>query len=317
MSWRIENSDALSLLRSLPCEWAQTCVTSPPYRGPQDHVEHLVSVLDEVHRVLRSDGTLWLNLGDSYTSTGRSCGTADPMLPRRERSLPGPGPKDLVGVPWRVAFALKERGWWLRSYVIWVRPNPMPETVHDRPTRPHEYLFLLTKQPYYFYDATAFREPATNPCPNNRYEQRGRLVYLNRRGERAQHEQWRAGNDRKRRSWWKTTGHGNSRARLVCKEKLVERCVLAGSAPTACGICGAPWQRKRTTPNGQEGLWGPSCGHQNDIGRCLVLDPFCGSATTGTVAHRLGRNFLGIEPDRATATLARRRLQAIAPEAKR
>jgi DNA modification methylase len=397
MSWRIENSDALSLLRELPCEWAQTCVTSPPYWGlrdyglppatwggnpkcrhswgamqrgrrgdllpscetrsqsrlgiderqgragvqggrfcercgawrgclgleptPELYVEHLVTVLDEVHRVLRSDGTLWLNLGDSYTSGGRSSRAADPMLPSRgmsERPATPPGlkPKDLVGVPWRVAFALQERGWWLRSDVIWVKPNPMPENVRDRPTRAHEYLFLLTKQPRYFYDADAVREPDSNRCSGNGYARRGRLTYLDRRGERGQHEQWRGGKGRQRRSWWKVTGRGYPGAQAVFPEKLVEPCILAGTAPTACGICGAPWQRERTTPLGEEGVWTPRCSHQNDAGRCLVLDPFCGSATTGAVAHRLGRNFLGVELGRDTARLARRRLQEITPEVK-
>jgi DNA modification methylase len=289
---------------------------------PELYVEHLASVLDEVHRVLRSDGTLWLNLGDSYTSSGRSRRSADPMLPSRrmcERPATPPGlkPKDLVGIPWRVAFALQERGWWLRSDVIWVKPNPMRENVRDRPTRAHEYLFLLTKQPRYFYDADAVREPDSNRCSGNGYARRGRLTYLDRRGERGQHDQWRAGKGRQRRSWWKVTGRGYPGAQAVFPERLVEPCILAGSAPTACGICGAPWRRERTTPIGEEGVWRPSCAHQNDTGRCLVLDPFCGSATTGAVAHRLSRNFLGIELGRDTARLARRRLQAITPEAKR
>jgi hypothetical protein len=103
----------------------------------------------------------------------------------------------------------------------------------------------------------------------------------------------------------------------VFPEKLVEPCILAGTARTACGICGAPWQRERATALGEDGAWGPRCGHQNDTGRCLVLDPFCGSATTGAVAHRLGRNFLGVELGRDTAKLARRRLQEITPEVKR
>jgi hypothetical protein len=193
----------------------------------------------------------------------------------------------------------------------------MRENVRDRPTRAHEYLFLLTKQPRYFYDADAVREPDSNRCSGNGYARRGRLTYLDRRGERGQHDQWRAGKGRQRRSWWKVTGRGYPGAQAVFPERLVEPCILAGSAPTACGICGAPWRRERTTPIGEEGVWRPSCAHQNDTGRCLVLDPFCGSATTGAVAHRLSRNFLGIELGRDTARLARRRLQAITPEAKR
>jgi DNA modification methylase len=381
MTWRIENSDALTLLRGLPVEWAQTCVTSPPYWGlrdyglppavwggteqcrhswgamqrgrrgdllpardtssqarlgfdarqghaglqggqfcqrcdawqgclgleptPELYVEHLVTVMDEVHRVLRGDGTLWLNLGDCYTAGGRS------------RTPGGLKPKDLIGIPWRVAFALQARGWWLRSDVIWVKPNPMPENVRDRPTRAHEYLFLLTKQSRYFYDTDAVREPDANRCSGNGYARRGRLTYLDRRGERGQHEQWRGGNGRRRRSWWKVTGRGYPGAQAVFPEKLVEPCILAGTAPTASGICGAPWQRERTTRPTEAGLWRPGCSHRNDSGRCLVLDPFCGSGTTGAVAHRLNRNFLGIERAPDTAKLARRRLSSVTPEAKR
>jgi DNA modification methylase len=379
MSWRIEEADALTLLRELPDQWAQVCVTSPPYWGLRDYglppavwggtsgcrhawgapqrgrhadllpagrsrsrarpgasgcqgraglqggrfcrccdawrgslgleptpdlyVEHLLAVLGEVHRVLRDDGTLWLNLGDSFHRASRPCGAWALK------------PKDLVGLPWRVAFALQEQGWWLRSDVVWAKPNPMPENVADRPTRAHEYLFLLSKQPRYFYDAHAIREPDTGRCSGNGYARTGRLTYRDRRGERGQHEQWRGGHGRNRRSWWTVTARGYPGAQAVFPEKLIEPCILAGSSPTACGICGAPWQRQSTS--GKTGEWQPGCIHSDDTGRCLVLDPFCDSATTGVVAHRLGREFLGIELSTKTAGLARRRLAALAPEARR
>ena len=162
-------------------------VTSPPYWGlrdygvdnqigleptPELYVEHIVEVFREVRRVLRDDGTLWLNLGDSYASgTGGDRRIADPTsqhwsqtsIENRARArppTPGLKPKDLVGMPWKVAFALQTDGWYLRSDIIWSKPNPMPESVTDRPTRSHEFIFLLTKNPKYYYDADAIKEPA-------------------------------------------------------------------------------------------------------------------------------------------------------------
>jgi DNA modification methylase len=378
MSWRIEQADALTLLRELPDRWAQTCVTSPPYWGlrdyglppatwggtpncrhawgemrrgrradllpatstrshgrlgtdtrqgraglhggrfcercdawqgclgleptPELYLEHLLTILGEVHRVLRDDGTLWLVLGDSFLRANVACGPAG-----RSWALK---PKDLVGIPWRVAFALQQQGWWLRSDVVWAKPNPMPENVRDRPTRAHEYLFLLTKAPRYFYDAHAVREADTGRCSGNGYARAGRLTYRDRRGERGQHEQWRGGHGRQRRSWWTVTARGYPGAQAVFPEKLIEPCILAGSAPRACGICGAPFKRQPAARK-DTGQWRPSCIHNDDSGRCLILDPFCGSATTGAVAERLGRDFLGVELNPATASLARRRLSTV------
>jgi DNA modification methylase len=200
--------DAATVLRTLPAASVQTVITSPPYFGlrsylPKDHadkgreigmeptlatyVANLVSVFAEVKRVLRDDGTCWINLGDSYAGGGgffpdapsnRNGGSKSSRQdkgsgakPRGLRVPSGLKPKDLIGVPWRVAFALQDAGWWLRSDIIWHKTNPMPESVRDRPTRSHEYLFLLSKSPTYFYDADAIREPATHfrPCgPNSR-----------------------------------------------------------------------------------------------------------------------------------------------------
>jgi DNA modification methylase len=396
MSWRIEHADALPLLRELPDDWAQTCVTSPPYWGlrdyglwpstwgaapgcqhawgeiqrgrradllpadqtrstgrlgldarqkqaglqggrfcercdawqgclgleptPELYVEHLVTVLDEVRRVLRPDGTLWLNLGDSYTSGGRTYRAADRRSAHRAMSErpgtpPGLKPKDLIGIPWLVALALRAQGWWLRSDIVWCKPNPMPENVRDRPTRAHEYLFLLAKQPRYFYDAHAIREPDTGRRPGNGYARPGQLTYRDRRGERGQHAERKGGRARQRRSWWTVTARGYPGAQAVFPEALIEPCVLAGSAPAACGVCGAPFHREVRTST--QDKWRSSCAHNDAAGRCLVLDPFCGSGTTGAVAHRLGRDFLGIELGAATARLARRRLSAISQEPRR
>jgi DNA modification methylase len=393
MSWRIETADALSLLRELPDDWAQTCVTSPPYWGlrdyglrpsiwdgdprcrhvwgPEQHgkrqdllpaaqtssrarldlhgrqghagllggrfcercrawqgclgleptpdlyVEHLLAVLGEVRRVLRPDGTLWLVLGDSYAAArtyqvpDRRRGAAP--VPRGASCVPaGCKAKDLLGIPWQVALALRGQGWWLRSDIVWAKPNPMPENVRDRPTRAHEYLFLLTKQPRYFYDAHAIREPDTGRRSGNGYARPGRLTYRDRRGERGQHQQWLGGKARQRRSWWTVTARGYPGAQAVFPEKLIEPCVLAGSAPIACGVCGAPWQRHPTKEE-----WRSGCAHNDRSGRCLVLDPFCGSGTSGAVAHRHGRDFLGIELSAPTARLARRRLATLDKDSKR
>ena len=156
---------AETILPALPGSWFRTCVTSPPYWGLRDYeeegqigaepgptlyVERLVAILDEVRRVLRDDGTLWLNLGDSYTSGNRATRAADKKNPvramaYRARTPKGMKPKDLIGIPWMVAFALRDAGWYFRSDIIWEKPNCMPESVKDRPTRSHEYLFLFTK----------------------------------------------------------------------------------------------------------------------------------------------------------------------------
>lgn len=188
----ILNGDCRSVLKSLPDSSVHCCVTSPPYWGlrdyghadqigqektPQEYVATMLHVFSEVRRALRDDGTLWLNLGDSYCSTApgtmgdplRQTGifadirdeTAAARMKMRPRTPPGLKPKDLVGIPWRVAFALQDAGWYLRSDIIWSKPNPMPESVTDRPTRAHEYIFLLSKGPRYYYDAAAIREPAS------------------------------------------------------------------------------------------------------------------------------------------------------------
>lgn len=186
MTVRILNCDVMEGLRQLPDESVHCCVTSPPYWGLRDYgslgqigqeatpeafVATLVAVFQEVRRVLRADGTLWLNLGDSYTSGGRDTyGTWQPdskqathtaiKSAKRAAQPPGLKPKDLVGIPWRVAFALQADGWWLRADIIWSKPNPMPESVTDRPTKSHEYVFLFTKSERYHYDAEAIKEPA-------------------------------------------------------------------------------------------------------------------------------------------------------------
>ena len=182
---RILTGDCREMLRTLEAGSVRTCITSPPYFGlrdyghdgqigleqtPDDYVNELVEVFREVRRVLSDDGTLWLNLGDSYAGSGvggggnrkgNENGQHDALKALGRPPVPtGLKPKDLIGIPWRVAFALQQDGWYLRSDIIWHKPNPMPESVTDRPTKSHEYLFLLTKSPRYYYDHVAVREPS-------------------------------------------------------------------------------------------------------------------------------------------------------------
>jgi site-specific DNA-methyltransferase (cytosine-N4-specific) len=178
----IFEGDALRVLNLLPAGSVHCVVTSPPYWGMRDYgiegqlgleeslsqfLNRLVAVFAEVRRVLRDDGCLWLNIGDGYTSGNRGYRAPDKKNPARAMNIrpdtpDGLKPKDLLGIPWRLAFALQEDGWYLRSDLVWHKPNAMPESVKDRPTRCHEYLFLLTKSERYYYDYEAMREPAAN-----------------------------------------------------------------------------------------------------------------------------------------------------------
>ena len=180
--------DALSVLKTMPDESVDMCMTSPPYWGlrdydtenqigaemdMRDYVHHLVKVFREVRRTLTDDGTLWLNLGDSYTSGGRTWRGPDAKNQARGMSYRAPTPdglkpKDLIGIPWRVAFALQEDGWYLRADNIWHKPNCQPESVKDRPTRSHEYMFLLSKSERYYYDHEAIKEPTLDGSKRNR-----------------------------------------------------------------------------------------------------------------------------------------------------
>jgi DNA modification methylase len=234
-------------------------------RTPEEYVANMAAVFREVRRVLRDDGVLWLNLGDSYASgeIGRhdgynptranGTGTNKPFGPRQQRRLDtGLKPKDLVGIPWMVAFALRSDGWYLRSDVIWAKPNPMPESVTDRPTKAHEYLFLLTKSEQYYYDAAAIAEPVTessiarvsqndgNPNWNGdrqrNYPGNEQTLDINR--------MVRADGTRNARTVWTIATQPYAGAHFATfPEELARRCILAGSAAKACESCGAPWER--------------------------------------------------------------------------
>jgi DNA modification methylase len=312
--------DALQVLETLESSSVQTCVTSPPYWGlrdygvsgqmglektPDEYVANLVSVFREVRRVLRDDGTLWLNLGDSYAANGVKANrpqtnntTVDGIRVRMARDATpsdsranlngafesGLKPKDLVGIPWRVAFALQADGWYLRQDIIWHKPNPMPESVRDRCTKSHEYIFLLAKSERYFYDAEAVKEPlATASFERAKYPRVGhpKDVYgdgiTNLRNPKTDAESRAreiSSGLRNRRSVWTVTTKPFKGAHFATfPPDLIEPCIKAGS------------------PEGG-----------------TVLDPFFGAGTTGLVASRLGRKYIGIELNPEYVALAELRL---------
>jgi DNA modification methylase len=326
---------------------------------PDLYISHLVAVLREAHRVLREDGTLWLVLGDSFAANRsyqvRDRKRGEPGGPLPARVPEALKPKDLVGIPWRVAFALQADGWWLRSDIVWAKPNAMPESVTDRPTRAHEFVFLLTKSHRYFYDAEAVREPDQGGRSGNGYKRPERLTYNDSEGPRGQDFQWVGGAGRNRRSVWTVATQPFKGAHFATfPEALVEPCLLAGSSPVACRSCGAPWRRivnARRLLDGEREIkggwtqadklhsgralqatgfghwrvevqrqtvgWEASCEHDDPGGRSTVLDPFAGAATAGIVAARHGRDFLGIELSSAYARMARRRLREAVQRAAR
>lgn len=281
-SWRIIEGDCREGLRTLDAGSVQTCVTSPPYFGlrdyghdgqvgleptPDEFVAALVEVFREVRRVLADDGTLWLNLGDSY----------------------GPG-KQLLGVPWRVALALQRDGWVLRSDCIWGKVDAMPESVTDRPTKAHEYLFLLAKNERYYYDAAVIREPHVTPNVVERHKDHGTR---GQQGYTAAHGRGRApGRDhsgglgghadgRNKRTLWlvaQSTARAFDAHFAVFPPKLIEPCILAGS-------------------------------REGDT----VLDPFSGSGTTGEVALQRGRRYIGLEINAGYVDMTRARLGGVTP----
>jgi DNA modification methylase len=326
----------------LDCGAWRGCLGLEP--DPNLYVEHLVEVMRSVRRCLRHDGPLWLNLGDSFAA--RRISSATPDASSGGAALKQ---KDLIGIPWRVAFALQADGWWLRAENVWNKPNAMPESVDDPPTRAHEYVFLLAPSARYFYDSFAVREPDQGRRSGNGFVRPERLSYGGSESPRGQSREWVGGGGRNRRSVWTIATQCFRDAHFATfPEALVEVCVLAGSSPVACGTCGAPWSRaveSKRLLDGHEVIsggwtdaghqlsagrsfvptgygagrvlvvketvgWRPGCDHDDPGGRCTVLDPFAGSGTTGLVAARHGRDFLGVELSHSYVQMARGRLRA-------
>jgi len=303
---------------------------------PQLYVEHLVEVFREAARVLRPDGTLWLNLGDTYCSTapgtmgdplhrrgvlaGVKETTAEARRKYRPDTPPGLKPKDLVGIPWRMAFALQDAGWYLRNDIVWSKSSCMPESVRDRCTRSHEYVFLFAHPDSggrYFYDAEAIREPVGSWAAHDRRyatqaQERVREdepAFQARRGKPVTGLTRKPMTSRNRRSVWQVNPKPYKGAHFaVWPAKLVDPMVRAGSSQKgACEVCGAPHRRWQDAGTGDE--WGASCGCGAGTVPCTVLDPFSGSATTGKVALGLGRDYVGIDLSEANLSLAQARLE--------
>ncbi len=316
------------MLKTLPAESVRCCVTSPPYWGLRDYghtgqfglektfgeyLDKLVLVFEEVKRVLTKDGTLWVNMGDSYAGSGRGLmGDGTPGITGAKQtsntgSLTGKKtergelkPKDLIGQPWALAFALRGAGWYLRQDIIWSKPNPMPESVTDRPARAHEYIFLLSKSREYFYDHEAIKEPATcgdprKPLAPGQVDKRGnghdrggvkiresvkRGGFEGKTKDQKGREAFRKIEDwRNKRSVWEVTLQPFPEAHFATfPENLIKPCILAGSAPGD-----------------------------------TVLDPFSGSGTTGLVATELGRKYVGIELNPEYVTMSENRINASTP----
>jgi len=332
-------SDARQL--PIPDESVDCVVTSPPYWGlrdygldngigleatPEDFCANMVEVFREVWRVLKPTGTVWMNLGDSYND------------------------KQLVGIPWRVAFALQADGWYLRSDIIWSKKSPMPESVKDRPTKAHEYIFLLTKSPKYYYDADAIREPLA-PASIGRLQQNieGQTGTTRANGGMKSNGNFKAVGDieqgRNKRSVWEIATQPYPEAHFATyPEKLVEPCILAGTSEKGvCAECGKPWERIMEVSGGTIGTawhdhtddlvrgmrdnsggkatdgtykrehkgWQPTCECNADIVSATVLDPFVGSGTTMAVVQRLGRRGIGTDLNEEYLALASKRLRSI------
>ena len=321
MEHTILQGDALELLRTLPPESVHTCVTSPPYYNLRDYgvegqignessveeyLQALVAVFREVRRVLHPNGTLWVNMGDSYASNSgnQPPNTRNSYGHTAKRVPQGYKKKDLIGVPWQLAFALRADGWYLRQDIIWHKSNCMPESVRDRCTKSHEYIFLLSKSERYFFDAAAISEPiagaSTKRYMQNIEKQSGSFKQPGRDGrpmkaalprfggekygtDQAKETRTKSGKiyvttpHRNKRDVWTVGTSGFRGAHFaVFPEKLIEPCILAGC------------------PEGG-----------------TVLDPFVGSGTTGVVAKRMGRGFVGCEINPSYVDMAARRIAEV------
>jgi DNA modification methylase len=370
MGIKILKGDCLETLKSLDEQSINTCVTSPPYWGLRDYgvdgqlgledspdkfVENLVEVFREVKRVLRDDGTVWLNLGDSYARTGGDSSKKGRHWDNRENN-PNTGhnryakdiglkQKDLVGIPWRVAFALQADGWYLRQDIIWHKPNPMPESVRDRCTKAHEYIFLLSKNPKYYYDNEAIKEDAKSAGKKSdgfKGRQGGAEYHATSGGIGSEEKIY---NKKNKRSVWTITTKPYKEAHFATfPTDLIEPCVLAGCPEKVCVQCSEPYKLKvdikriprwelspndpRYRPskyeNAHDSLNGNTrhsvtetkplglekqCDCQtNETKGGTVLDPFGGSGTTGVVAIKHNRNAVLCELNEGYIDLAEKRL---------
>ena len=305
--------NSLEVLKTLADNSVDMCVTSPPYYGlrdygesgqigmeqtPQEYIEHLTEIFMEVHRVLKPTGTLWVNIGDSYAGSGKGPmslavagnGKNSTLYAKNSKvhEVPkrwdGIKPKDMIGIPWMLAFSLRAKGWYLRSDIIWHKTNCLPESVKDRPTKCYEHIFLLSKSRKYYYDYKAIQEPLKQ-VSKERYK-RGRSaeskyaregVQKNINGVREDSSNFDQEYKRKRDVWEVSTNTFKMDEHFAMyPEKLIEPCVLAGSEKGG-----------------------------------IVLDPFFGSGTTGVVAKKHGREYIGIDINPKYCALAEKRIMGV------
>ena len=324
--------DCIAGMKTMPDGCVQTCITSPPYFGlrnyqggteeigqeqtPESYIQKMVEVFREVRRILRDDGTVWLNLGDSYAHNVKehntksdkqssNRGTKEFLTPHRNFEGVGIKTKDMIGIPWRVAFALQADGWYLRQDIIWNKPNPMPESVTDRCTKSHEYIFLLSKKSHYYFDHEAIREPAAessaarmlrgvsdthknvNGAPGQtahsmnkpRPRQFGAKVQEGTKRGDVGNTFVDTGKRNKRSVWTVTTKPFRGAHFATFPKDLIEPCVLAG-----CPVGGT------------------------------VFDPFTGSGTTAIVSLKHNRNFIGTELNEDYIKIAEDRIRTEIPQ---
>jgi DNA modification methylase len=350
--------DCREVLKSLPEKSIHCCVTSPPYFGlrsycavgsnekaleigieqtPEEYVFNLVEVFREVKRVLRDDGSAWLNLGDSYSGGGRG---GDPKHKKDSNSAENTAPsykgipaKNLIGIPWQVAFALQKDGWILRSDIVWSKNNPMPESCKDRPTKAHEYIFLLAKSQKYYFDNESIKEPANYDGRKDtmmKGSEKYKTSVVPDKKEHTMaargHERWQYDTNgvpvRNKRSVWNVNTKPYKGAHFATfPPALIEPCIKAGTSEKGvCSECGSSYNRvmektgqfqRRWSKNNAEDSpynsqdsmqntyrtvsWEPSCSCNAPVIPATVLDPFGGSGTVGEVCNKLGRNYILIE----------------------
>lgn len=302
---KIYNEDCLTFLKQMPDQYVECCITSPPYFGlrdygmagqigleetPEAYVEKMVAVFREVRRVLKDDGTLWLNLGDSYASNTK--GSGGPSSKQDSNAGSGYNPrkfnhgvkeKDLMGIPWMVAFALRADGWYLRQDIIWHKPNPMPESVTDRCTKSHEYIFLLSKSLQYYFDAKAIAE-------QQQQSSRERLT----RG-------WNGDGDR-----GYPNGPQNHLKNYMGSFDSVEETPLTRNKRDVWTVTTKPYREAHFAtypPDLIEPCIKAGCPEGG-----IVLDPFMGAGTTALVAHKLNRNYIGTELNPEYCQIAEKRI---------
>lgn len=297
---KIYCGNCVEVLKTFSDKSINCCITSPPYYGlrdygvsgqignedtPEQYIEKLVNVFEEVRRILKDDGVLWLNLGDSWAGSNQGAGTKN--LTKKQASnhgtnymntdthksklskLIGYKPKDLIGIPWMAAFALREAGWYLRQDIIWAKGNPMPESVKDRCTKSHEYIFLLSKSRKYYFDYESIKEPAKYPNDNRGSRNDSR------RGTKMNSISGVTGEKRNKRDVWNVNTKPCREAHFATfPDTLIEPCVLAGC------------------PEGG-----------------IILDPFMGAGTMGMVAKRHNRNYVGIELNPDYVQIAENRIE--------